>query len=281
MLSPETFFVPSTDGVEVAVHDYGGQGRLLMLNHATGFCGQVWQPMIELLRTGFHCVAMDFRAHGMTELPAGIELVWQGMARDFEAVVDHVSPGQPVWVAGHSMGGTAVILAETARPGLVERAWTYEPILLRNAPVLTGDEGPAIAQGARRRRAEFPSRDEARQRFAGRPPLSLLDPDVLHAYVEHGFADQVDGSIVLRCSPESEASIFEHHNCGSFEAAGQLSIPFAAGAGGEGEGPAAWVREAASVHGSLTLVEYPDLTHFGPLQDPRRLAVDIAGFFGG
>lgn len=161
----------------------------------------------------------------------------------------------------------------------MERAWTYEPILLRHAPMLTGDDAPAIAKGARGRRARFPSRQEAYDRYAARPPLSGLDPRALAAYVEHGFEDDPEGGVVLRCRPDYEASIFEHHNAGTFEASASLTIPIVVAASGDEDGPAEWVHAAVAQHPHLSLVSYPDLTHFGPLQEPDRLAVDVASFF--
>ena len=38
MLEARTTYVSSTEGVEVAVHDFGGEGPTLLLCHATGFC---------------------------------------------------------------------------------------------------------------------------------------------------------------------------------------------------------------------------------------------------
>jgi pimeloyl-ACP methyl ester carboxylesterase len=283
MPSWETIHVPSTDGVHVAVHDFGGDGRLLVLCHATGFCGLTWLPLIEPLVAKLdlpvHLVALDFRAHGQTELPSGVDLAWRGMADDLTAVIDELSPGEPVWAVGHSMGGSAIILAETARPGLVERAWTYEPILLPHGPTRTGSSGPAIAVGARARRATFASRQEAYDRYASRPPLGLLDPGVLAAYIEHGFVDEPSGGVTLRCAPHQEASVFEHHNAGTFEAAGRLTMPIVVAASGDGDGPAEWVHSAVDLYPHLSLVNYPDLTHFGPLQEPDRLAVDVALYF--
>ncbi|MBA2436887.1 MAG: alpha/beta hydrolase, partial [Acidimicrobiia bacterium] len=37
--------VTTTDGVDIAVHDLGGRGRPLVLAHATGLHGLVWQPL--------------------------------------------------------------------------------------------------------------------------------------------------------------------------------------------------------------------------------------------
>ena len=55
----------------------------------------------------------------------------------------------------------------------------------------------------------FGSRDEAYENFAGKPPLNVLAPDALRAYVDHGFADQPDGTVRLKCRGENEARIYE------------------------------------------------------------------------
>ena len=60
---------------------------------------------------------------------------------------------------GHSVGGATVLLAELARPGLLDAAYLYEPIVW---PVGFAHEGPnPMAGPARRRREVFGSRAEA------------------------------------------------------------------------------------------------------------------------
>jgi len=278
-----TTTVPSTDGVAVAVHDFGGDGPLVVFCHATGFCGRVWEPFIDALDQRYRCIALDFRAHGASRLPEGVELAWTGMAADLLAVVDAFGPetGEgPVFAVGHSMGGSAIILAETARPGTFARAWTFEPILLESGPVLRGDDTPEIAVAAKRRRSRFGSREEALARWSARPPLGVLDERALRAYATFGLIDHPDGGVELACSPEHEAGVFQHHLNGSYERSGDLRMPFVIGAGGDGDGPADWARSAVAEHPHLTLVSYPDLTHFGPLQEPGRLAVDVGRFLG-
>ncbi len=154
----------------------------------------------------------------------------------------------------------------------------FEPILLRAAPVAIGPNAPDIANAARGRRARFGSRQEAVERFARRPPLSLLDPRALEAYVEHGLEDLPDGSVTLRCRPEDEASIFEHHFSGTFERVSDLTIPLVMATGGHAQGPADQVAKAAATNPLVKTVEYQDLSHFGPLQAPDRLAIDVAAF---
>lgn len=267
---PET--VASTDGVTLRVHDLGGDGPLLLLAHATGFCGPMWGPVADILSERFHCIALDFRAHGYSTRPDR-PMEWDGMAEDVIAVVEAVSPGAAIPAVGHSMGAAVLVLAEAARPGTIERAWTFEPILF--AELATGRPEPSpISEGARRRRAVFASRDEVIERYRSRLPLRVLDERTLALYAEHGFVDLDDGTVTLRCRPEDEAGVFEHHNTAAPAALADLAIPYLIAVSGDGQRPAEAGRAAATAN-DLELVVYDELTHFGPLQDPDGLAVDM------
>ena len=120
--------IESSDGVRIALHDLGGPSRgttapVLLFSHATGFHGRVWEPMASLLCNQFHCVSLDLRGHGMSELPPGVGLAWSGMADDVVAALssDRFPPG-PVHGIGHSMGGAALVLAAARRPDSVSIA---------------------------------------------------------------------------------------------------------------------------------------------------------------
>lgn len=283
----EPVFVPSTDGVSVASYDFGGDGPLLMLCHATGFCGGVWQPLAERLTDRFHCVALDFRGHGQSLRPEGVSMAWSGMGQDLLAVIDHAlsmrgePAGTPVLAAGHSMGGASIVLAELARPGTIARAWALEPILF---PIPEGTEPSSVHEsplvaGARRRRPEFDSRDAAFERYASRPPFSEIDADVLRAYVNYGFGEVADGSVRLRCEPETEAQVFEHSFAGARERLAEITFPFLVAGSGDGMAPALITAEVAAANPLFERLEYPELTHFAPFEDPGRIASDIATWF--
>lgn len=275
----KTEYIASTDGVKVALHDFGGDGPVLVLCHATGFCAHALQPMIECLVDQFHCFALDFRGHGYTRLPPGVEMAWSSLAEDFMAVARHVKPSSgPLLAIGHSMGGASIILGESANPGTVTKIWAFEPIFLPSGPVLRGSDAPDIAQGARRRIATFASAAEVKQRYSTRPPLSVLDERALDAYISHGFDHLEDGSVTLRCRPEVEASVFEHHLAGSYEAAQGVSVSIRAGVGGHADMVVEHIKQVADHNPAVSVVEYKDLTHFGPMEQPARLAADAAEF---
>jgi pimeloyl-ACP methyl ester carboxylesterase len=285
---PPFTFVPSTSGVQVAVHHLGGPSDpaapLLLFSHATGFHGRVWGPMASELTDRYQCLAIDYRGHGLSELPPGTSLTWSGMADDALAVLS--SPLIPAWrtVHGvaHSMGGAVLALAAARDPGRFRSLWLYEPVLVPPGRLPhPADENP-MAAGAIRRRTTFSSYDEAIDHYASKPPLNQLHPDALRAYVSGGFAPQPDGTITLRCRPDTEAAVFlGAHDNGAWETLPTLPLPVAVVAGRSDEfGPASFAPLAAAELPFAELLERPGLGHFGPLEDPTSMAHDVAQWAG-
>ncbi len=273
-------FVASTGGVRVAVHELGGTGRPILFAHATGFCGPVWGPVAELL--GDHRdVALDFRAHGRSSRPDDGDLHWQGAAEDLLAVVDALDLDGTVGV-GHSMGGAALLLAEQARPGTFESLWLYEPIVVTPAMREGLEGGNPLADAAARRRERFASARAAFENFASKPPLDVLTPECLAAYVDGGFETLEDGSVTLRCRPEDESATFRMGP--THEAAahlGEVSCPVTVVKGRDEPGPAMFADPVAEALPRGRLVQMPDLGHFGPMEDPAAIAGSIRAAVAG
>jgi pimeloyl-ACP methyl ester carboxylesterase len=269
--------VHSTNGVTIELHDLGGHGEPLMICHATGFCGRAYEPLAAGLRADFHVWAIDFRGHGDSTVPADGDFSWSRMADDLLAAVDACG-FEGIRGFGHSLGGGVLFLAELARPGLLQAAYLYEPIILPPGlgPRLAGDENPMSAT-SRRRRPSFPSKPEALYRYASRPPLNVLRSDALRAYVEHGFADQPDGTVTLKCAPESEALTFESDTKPTADLLLKVEVPttVAIGQPEEGPNPAMFGPVLAETLPRGTLLQYAHLGHFGPLQDPDTVAADV------
>lgn len=270
--------VASTDGVQLAVHELGTpdpDAPPLLLCHATGFHGRVWRALAELLPER-RCLAIDFRGYGdSTEQTQGT-LHWHGFGDDVLAVVDALDLA-PVQAVGHSKGGAAILLAEQARPGTIERAVCFEPIMF---PPVEGPSGPNhLAEITKKRRETFPSFEAAIANFAAKPPLGSLRPDVLEDYVRHGFAEQPDGTIRLKARREHESMTYQMGSAhDGFAHLAEVACPVLVAHGGEAEGPAqiAPLIAEALPHGELRA--FPQLGHFGPLEDPIAFAALVREF---
>jgi pimeloyl-ACP methyl ester carboxylesterase len=280
----EPALITTADGVRIVVHDLGGpadlQAPVIVFSHATGFHGLVWQPLASYLTTDYRCLAIDHRGHGLTETPQSASLAWTHTGDDVVAVLESglFAHGQRVHGVGHSMGGAALVLAAARRPGVMRSLWLYEPVIVPGGLLLSGDGPNPMAVAAARRRASFDSLEQARANYASKPPLEQLHPDALRAYVEGGFAILSDGSVRLRCTPDSEAEVYRGAaDSGAWDVLDQLDLPVAIVAGTErdAEGPVNFAPAVVAALRQGTLIERRHFGHFGPLEDPESMAADV------
>lgn len=270
----------SSDGVRVAVHDLGGLASRppLLLVHGTSFCAQVFARLAVQLGSTYHCLAIDLRGHGLTTTPDGLDYAWTGFADDVLAAVDGLAPLAAV---GHSAGGAAVLLAEAARPGTFSSLWCYEPIVWPD-PDAARARAEWLAEGARRRRDRFASREDAYANFASKAPFNTLAPACLRAYVEHGFEDDPEGGVTLRCRPDVEGAVYLQGVEGDrFGRLPEVKCPVVVACGGRTEaiGPALAQRQVDALPDARLRV-FPRLAHFGPLEDPQLVGEAVLADLG-
>ena len=207
--------VPSSDGVAVAVHDLGGDRAAppLLISHATGFHAHCYEPVAARLAEQFHVYGLDFRGHGRTLAPPDWRVDWSRFGDDALAVAREIAPDGGLIGVGHSMGGAALLMAAHRDPERFAQLVLFEPIAIpESAPRVPMDDHPIVV-GARRRRRVFASYDDAIENFRDKAPLSAMTPEVLRAYVQHGFRPHVDAQgnpagIELICPSDIEAGIF-------------------------------------------------------------------------
>jgi pimeloyl-ACP methyl ester carboxylesterase len=205
------------DGLTIAGLDWGGEGPPLLYLHPNGFCAGFFHPIARRLGDGFRCVGVDLRAHGGSdEPPDPAGYAYRELAADVLAMLDQLGITE-FDVVGQSLGGGVAIVIDELAPGRVRRALLCEPIAFgaeltaEHAPAEPGpgDGGNYMSQIARKRRAVWPNREAVRESYASRPPLDVLDPEALDAYIRWGFVDRDGGEIELACRPEAEATLFE------------------------------------------------------------------------
>jgi pimeloyl-ACP methyl ester carboxylesterase len=152
--------------------------------------------------------------------PIDITLSLPVYSRDDFAVSDVLAAaarapeGMPLVGVGHSFGGAALIKAELAQPGTFAALVLSEPILFPH-DVKPGDRA-ALADRAKKRRAQWSSKDEARSFFESRPMFQAWHPAALAGYLEGGLVDRNIGKspgsknneVHLACSPDSEAACY-------------------------------------------------------------------------
>ena len=286
--------VSSTDGVRLAVHDLGGpepagsappdDRAVLLVSHATGLHGRTYEPLAGVVAPRLHSWAVDYRGHGDTPQPASGRAEWSAFGEDAVAVAEALQLDGAIGF-GHSMGGTALFMAQLARPGTFAGIVVFEPI---SAARDARDLGASVilSSGARRRRPGFPSREEAFANYSAKPPLSTFSPASLHAYVDHGFDDEPDGTVRLKCTPAWEATVFEAGGReDSFDRLGGVECPVLVLSGPQTDGnlAASYAPLVAEALPKGRFRSLDEVSHMGPLQDPEligRVILDFAAELG-
>jgi pimeloyl-ACP methyl ester carboxylesterase len=269
--------VTSSDHVSVAIHEFGGSGRPLLLSHATGFHGYCYLPIADELCDDFTSYALDYRGHGDTARPDDWQVDWDRYGDDALAAARAVAPDGALVGFGHSMGGAGLLMAAKRDPGLFDLIVAFEPIVFPPREIDphdgTENNGTTLSRGARKRRASFDSFADAIANYSSKPPMMAFDPDMLRLYVAHGFRAAPEG-VRLKCDPEHEARTFDtggtHVTWGDLP---EIETEVVVVAGKVDEfGPAAIAREIAGQLPNATYVEHDEWNHFTPFIDPAAMA---------
>lgn len=274
--------VVSTRGVQLAVHELGGSGPTLLISHATGFHGRCYVPLAHCLADRFHCIAFDYRGHGDTAKPHGEHIDWRHYGEDAEAMARSLET--PVAAFGHSMGGASLLMAAHRDPSLFSHLVLYEPIVFPPQGIRPPGDGPSpMVEGAKRRRASFPSYEAAIANYASKPPFDSFTPESLEAYVRFGFSQDDIGHVHLKCRPETEARTFEmsgHH--GTWDVLPDIRVPVLVVAGQTlPMQPSAISQAIAERLPNGTYLQLDELDHFGPMTHPAVTAQIIIDALAG
>ena len=147
----------SSDHVSVAIHEFGGTGRPLLLSHATGFHGYCYLPIADHLGDRFTSYALDYRGHGSTPRPDDWQVDWHRYGDDALAAARAIAPNGGLVAFGHSMGGAGLLMAAHRDPDLFDLIVAFEPIVFPTDADRSRSEPSTMVEGARRRRESFES----------------------------------------------------------------------------------------------------------------------------
>lgn len=267
-------------GVEIALLDWGGEGPLALCHHANGFCKGTLGLVADALRGRFRVVAMDARGHGDSSKPREPSAYrWHHFAEDALAVAEQlVAEGGEADVAlgiGHSFGGTSLLGAAARRPGLFGRLLLVDPVTppppSSERSAEQAEQVQRLVDGARKRRPDWPSREEARAWLAERSLFADFLPEALDLYVEDGMRERPEGGVALQCPPEVEATIFgASGELDVFELARGVATPALFLRASRGAFPRA-AYEAMASRMRAARVEEVDSGHLIPMEHPERV----------
>jgi pimeloyl-ACP methyl ester carboxylesterase len=104
-------------GVQLAVRDFGGTGRDVLLLHGLASTSHIFDLVAPRLTRGFRVVAYDQRGHGESSKPSS-KYGFAHMTADAVAVIRGLGLRTPI-VLGHSWGANVVLELGVREPGLV------------------------------------------------------------------------------------------------------------------------------------------------------------------
>lgn len=209
---------PAGDGAMAALA-FGPASRPvdLVFAHANGFNAMTYRQLLAPLgAAGWHVLAIDQRGHGRSQLPADPDAPghsWLHYRDDLLALFQALG-GPPRVLAGHSLGGTASLLAAAERgrrgepaPALV----LFDPVLpaTDQASEASADHSPLV-RGAQNRNDRFPGPTAALASYRGRGAFQTWPESVIADYLADGLTPRGDGSWHLCCAPAWEAANFMH-----------------------------------------------------------------------
>jgi pimeloyl-ACP methyl ester carboxylesterase len=257
--------------------------------HANGFNAMTYRSVLSPLADRLHILAIDQQGHGCSpqRVPSEGRSSWLLFRDDLVALIDQLEGG-PFLLAGHSMGGTACVMAAAARPERVRGLALFDPVIMPEdlGRRIAAGEAPALAQsplalGAAKRRAVYVSRQDAFDRYKGRGAFTTWPDAALADYVEDGFRDRADGQVELSCAPDWEAANFTSHQHDPWAPLRAIRAPVRILRAEQGSTCSADSAEPfVAANPAFTVETVPGTTHFLPIERPdlvRETILAVAG----
>lgn len=98
----------------------------LVMVHGWMDVGASFQFVVDALQQDRYVIAPDWRGYGLTTGPVTDNYWFPDYLADLDFLLDHYSPGQPVDLLGHSMGGNVVMIYAGSRAARIRRLINLE-----------------------------------------------------------------------------------------------------------------------------------------------------------
>ncbi|KAJ8655284.1 hypothetical protein O0I10_008972 [Lichtheimia ornata] len=120
----------------------------------------------------------------------------------------------------HSVGGTAMLLAEFMHPGTFDGVCVIDPVMnIKPREKSKRGERFPLSAAILKRRDTWESREACFQSLSSRAYWRKFLPEVLENYVNYGLYDAPDGTVKLKCPKEEEALMYD---CGTYGSVASL-----------------------------------------------------------
>ena len=286
MIDPsENYF--GEGGSRICYFEWGDpDGQPILLLHATGFHARCWDKVIAEISEPHRIIAVDLLGHGRSSKPDSLA-DWSKTAEPIGALIEALDLTNIIGV-GHSMGGHCLVQLAAQKDDRFARLLLIDPVIMepgyyKNAPK-PEDIDPGEHPVARRRR-HWDSPKQMFERLRDHPSYGLWQTDVLMDYCTYGLLPVAEGGYELACPGQLEASVYMGSmSLDPYPLVAQVTIPVTIlRAPQMEEGGDLDFTKSPTWPGLVDAffnareVYLPDLTHFMPMQDPKRIAGYISG----
>jgi pimeloyl-ACP methyl ester carboxylesterase len=253
-----------------------GEGPALVFVHGFLVDGRLWDGVVDALADRFRCIAPDlpFGAHRIPMSP-GADLSPIGMAAIVAELIERLELDD-VTVVGNDSGGAVSQVLVTTRPEHIGRLVltncdtheNFPPGIFKALPPLAKVPGSTWLMLQ-------PFRLEAVTRFAFAPFSKAMPAGYAAAWAAGPFAD----AGVRRDLGKVTVGMNKRYTLAAAEALRGSQLPILlAWAPGDRFFPMRYPRRLASEAGNARIVEIEGSRTFVPLDQPARLAAEIAQF---
>lgn len=272
------------------VHESRNSKLNFIYFHATGFNAETYRILFEKIKTQFedqiNIYAIDQRGHGLSKARSDHTQLksWDIFVEDGKEFIDSIEG--PVVCSGHSMGSIIAAKIASLYPDKVPHLFMIEPVLygpleslkFRLMSLIKYNRGLSIADGAAKRRREFPSIEEAVSSYTGRGAFTTWSDEWIRNYLLGGSVSTPAG-IELSCTPEWEAATFRSSSMDTWKYLRNVKNHVMVVYGSVGSTFSAQARKNLFMLGSNWDSEYyKEASHFLPMEYPDSVIKDLKDY---
>jgi pimeloyl-ACP methyl ester carboxylesterase len=256
-----------------------GEGKPIVFVHGYLVDGRLWDGVVDRLSDRFRCLAPDWPIGAQRiAMKPGADLTPPGIASLIHNFIEQLGL-QDVTIVGNDSGGAMSQVLVTRHPERIGRLVltncdtheNFPPGVFKAMPPLAGMPGGMAALAA-------PFKIGAVARAAFRPfARDPLPPELIASWMEPGQKDRA----VRRDLKKVTTGMNKRHTLEAAEKLRGSQLPILlAWAPGDRFFPRKYAERLAAEAGNAKIVDIPDSKTFVPIDQPERLAEEIASFVG-
>ena len=244
-----------------------------------------FQFLVDALQGKWCVLAPDWRGYGLTQKPQADSYWFPDYIADLDAILRHYSPGAPVNLLGHSLGGNVACLYAGARPERIARLVNLEGFGMKRTD-------PADAPARYRKFMDeiatpptlkpYASYDELAARLTKTNPRLT---EAKAAFLARHWGHEVDGHVELLADPAHKivnATLYRVEE--AFACWEAITAPVLCVTANQSEMLTRWInevdyRDRLSHFKHLTEASIDDAGHMLQHDQPEQLAALIEPFF--